>query len=241
MVLAKSLQGRTYKKRPRTKFGQKQPTVKTLARQVKAVRNEGQALNVEPFSARPYVGVALVANTVTYDANTIVDSAYYDIFKSSSTAGPSEGDRLIRAHFNIAWDNVAAGSTNATCRLILFKDNQADRGALPVNGVLVSSNTYSEYSGEVYPTYLGIKRNDSRLTNAGSYDEYRYEIMYDKNVVLSDSGMGENKVWEVDVDFYGAKRDQINIKYHFMVISDSAAEITVTGNYVFKKTGPGQS
>lgn len=241
MVLAKSLQGRTYKKRPRSQvdYRKKQQTVKNLARQVKAVRNEGQTLSVAQFPTM-FIGATLTADTPKFDNSTELDPSYRDIFFNGSAIDFVDGDRLIRAHFNVAWDNVAAGSVAATCRLILVKDIQADKGAPTASDVLSLSTTYSQYGNRVLPTYLGIKRTDSRLTNANNLAigvrEYRYEVMYDKIVTLSDSGAGENKVWVMDIDFYGAKRDIDNIRYHFIAISDVAAIITVTGNYVYKKT-----
>ena len=168
MPLARSLQGRTYKKRPRTQFvyKKKQPTVKNLARQVKAVRNEGQTIIVDQVPT-VFLGNTLAADTAKFDDNTVADPNQYDIFLGLSAA-IEDGDRLIRARFNVAWDNVAAGSTNATCRLILVKDMQADKGAPNASHVLSSGTTYSPYGDSVLPTYLGIKRTDSRLTNANN-------------------------------------------------------------------------
>lgn len=244
MPLAKSLQGRTYKKRPRTMFYQKkkQPTVKSLNSQVKALRkNDYSLVPMTPtFEGLPFPlfdAETLVANTPVFDDVSSQGSA--TIFEFAA-----DGDRLLRAKFFVQLQNVAAGSTECHFRLMVIRDNRADDaesisysgGAAPICVDATPFATYNALSlptdaldNSVYPTYLGIKRDDVRLAN--SQTSFRTEILYDKRVTLSDSGFGEEKDWEFELDLYGVKQSIPDRTYRMLAICDQAVILDVQCTY----------
>lgn len=235
MPLAKSLQGRTYKKRPKTMFYQKkkQPTVKSLNSQVKALRKSDYSIVPMNIIGRLplFDAETLVANTPVFDDITAVNSTIF--------AQIPDGDRLLKAKFNVQLQNVAAGSETCHFRLVIIRDNRGDDaetvsysgGAAPIFTEATPFATYyavddmpsgvtTALDNLVYPTYLGVRRDDSRLTNEGN--SYRIEVLYDKRVTLSDSGFGEDKDWEFELDLYGVKQDLPNRYYKVLAICDQA-------------------